>query len=353
VRIIKKRKLYLPTGTEQNGSMAEKSFSFTINQLSELPKYQQLVNSINEGIAKNELQIGDLLPSVNYLCKAYKLSRDTVFKAYSILKEQGVIDSVPNKGYFVAGDLKRVLLVLDTFKAYKEVLYDSFINQLPDNVITDVQFHHYQIDNFKAILNNSKGKYYKYIVMPFDNKAIPDVLSELPEDKLLIIDWDIHSKAGNNFVCQDFGAAFLNAIRGAADLFRKYREIHFVYPKYTYHSIETVNFFKKFCKEYDFLYKIITNPKDFVIEKNTAYISVSDRILGSFLEQCRSRDLEPGVDVGFLSYNETPMKKFIYKGISVVSTDFKQLGSKAAEFVTKDKPMQCYIPTELIIRESL
>ena len=70
----------------------------------------------------------------------------------------------------MARDLKRVLLVLDTFKAYKEVLYDSFINQLPDNVITDVQFHHYQIDNFKAIINNSKGKYYKYIVMPFDNK---------------------------------------------------------------------------------------------------------------------------------------------------------------------------------------
>ena len=333
--------------------MAGKSFSFTINQLSELPKYQQLVNSIHEGIANNDLRIGDLLPSVNHLCSTCKLSRDTVFKAYSILKEQGVIESVPNKGYFVARDLKRVLLVLDTFKAYKEVLYDSFINHLPDNVITDVQFHHYQIDNFKAIINNSKGKYYKYITMPFDNKAIPEVLSALPEDKLLIIDWDIHSKAGNNFVCQDFGEAFLNAIRGAADLFRKYREIHFVYPKYTYHSIETVNYFKKFCKEYDFVYKIITNPKDFVIEKNTAYISVSDRILGSFLEQCRSRDLEPGVDVGFLSYNETPMKKFIYKGISVVSTDFKQLGSKAAEFVTKDKPMQCYIPTELIIRESL
>jgi len=189
--------------------------------------------------------------------------------------------------------------------------------------------------------------------MPFDNKAIPMVLSELPEDKLLIIDWDIHCKPGNNFVCQDFGEAFLKAISRAADLFRKYREIHFVYPKYTYHSIETVNFFKKFCKEYDFLYKIITNPKDFVIEKNIAYISVSDRILGSFLEQCRSRELEPGVDVGFLSYNETPMKKFIYKGISVVSTDFKQLGSKAAEFVTKDKALRCYIPTELIIRESL
>jgi DNA-binding LacI/PurR family transcriptional regulator len=117
--------------------------------------------------------------------------------------------------------------------------------------------------------------------------------------------------------------------------------------------LETITFFKKFCKKNDFECQIITNPKDFNIEKNIAYISVSDRILGNFLEQCREKDFEPGVDVGFLSYNETPMKKFIYKGISVVSTDFKQLGTKAAEFITKEQPMQIYVPTELTIRESL
>jgi len=47
------------------------------------------------------------------------------------------------------------------------------------------------------------------------------------------------------------------------------------------------------------------------------------------------------------------MKKFIYKGISVVSTDFEALGTKAAEFITKDEPMQHYVSTKLIIRESL
>ena len=47
------------------------------------------------------------------------------------------------------------------------------------------------------------------------------------------------------------------------------------------------------------------------------------------------------------------MKKFIYKGITVVSTDFKEMGTKAAEFVTQDKPMQYYVPTTLTIRESL
>jgi hypothetical protein len=47
------------------------------------------------------------------------------------------------------------------------------------------------------------------------------------------------------------------------------------------------------------------------------------------------------------------MKKFIYKGISVISTDFKALGIMAAEFITKGEPIQHFVPTQLILRESL
>ena len=346
--------LYLHTGTEQNNIYYEKSdMTFTINHSSDIPKYQQLVNAVNNEIANNLISNGDILPSVNSICKSNKLSRDTVFKAYSILKENGVIESVPNKGYFVANETKKVLLLLDTFKAYKEVLYHSFINNLPENIITDVQFHHYNIDNFKTILNNSHGKYYKYIIMNFDHKEIPSVLSKIENEKLLLIDWNVHSNANNNYVFQDFGKTFYESLEGAIDLFRKYKEVNFLYPEYTNHPIETVSYFKEFCEKYDFNCTVITNSKDFIIKKNVAYISVSDRILGEFLEQCRSNNFEPGTDVGFLSYNETPMKKFIYKGISVVSTDFKQLGTKAAEFITKNESIQEYIPTKLTIRESL
>jgi DNA-binding transcriptional regulator YhcF (GntR family) len=333
--------------------MLKNNFTLIIIHNSDIPKYQQIVNAIIESIAKNILHTGDALPSVNSICKTNQLSRDTVFKAYSILKEQSVIESVPNKGYYVASDTRKILLVLDTFKAYKEVLYHSFISNLPENFIADVQFHHYNIDNFKTILNNSKGKYYKYVVMNFDNKEVADILSTINTEKLLLIDWNIHSSATSNYVCQDFGVSFYEALKGAIDLFKKYKEINFLYPTFTNHPIETITFFEKFCNEFKFSYKIISNHEDFEVEKNIAYISVSDRVLGVFLEQCRDKEFEPGIDVGFLSYNETPMKKFIYKGISVVSTDFKELGTKAAEFITKEEPMQLYIPTKLIIRESL
>ena len=327
--------------------------SFTINHQSDIPKYQQIVNAINNAIGENILQKGGVLPSVNKICEVNRLSRDTVFKAYNILKENGVIDSVPNKGYYVANETKKVLLLLDTFKAYKEVLYHSFINNLPENIITEVQFHHYNIDNFKTIINNSIGKYYKYIVMNFDDDNIPEIISKISNDKLLLIDWNVHSNSEKNYLFQDFGKSFFRSLEGATGLFGKYKEIHLLYPSFTNHPKETITFFKKYCKAFNFNFKIITDSNEFNIEKNIAYVSVSDRMLGMFLEQCRNKNFEPGVEVGFLSYNETPMKKFIYKGISVISTNFSELGTKAAEFITQEKPMQSYIETQLIIRESL
>ncbi len=333
--------------------MNNKIINFTILSKSDIPKYQQLVNSITNAIAENLLNKGDLLPSVNSICNENKLSKDTVFKAYSILKNQGIIESVPNKGYYVVGETRKILLVLDTFKAYKEVLYHSFINNLPENFIVDVQFHHYHLENFKTIINNSLGKYYKYVVMDFNHNDKTFLSSVIPNDKLLLIDWNVNSNTDNNYVFQDFGKSFYISLISAVESFRKYKEIYFVYPNFTNHPIETVTFFEKYCAAFNFNYEIITNPKEFNIKKNIAYISVSDRILGQFLEQCQEKNLEPGKDVGFLSYNETPMKKFIYKGISVVSTDFKALGLKAAEFITKGETMQQYVTTELILRQSL
>ena len=95
-------------------SEEQDKFVFTINHDSDIPKYQQLVNGINNAIAENILQKGDLLPSVNSICKTNQLSRDTVFKAYTILKDQNSIDSVPYKGYYVSKTKSTFLVSPDT-----------------------------------------------------------------------------------------------------------------------------------------------------------------------------------------------------------------------------------------------
>ncbi|TAJ11084.1 GntR family transcriptional regulator [Marinilabiliaceae bacterium JC017] len=326
---------------------------FSINPNSEIPKFRQIVDSVNDAIAENKLHVGDQLPSVNAICQEYNLSRDTVFKAYSSLKEQGIIESVPNKGYFIAKELRKIFLFLDTFKAYKEVLYGEFIKHLPKNVIADVHFHHYNIEVFRTLISESQNRYSKFIIMPFDHKEVNPIIKSLPPEKTLIIDWNIHSSKGCNVLFQDFGASVTGALEEANHLLKHYNELILVYPEFTFHPYETVEVFEAFCMQHKHAYTILQKSDELEVKAGQMYFSVSDRMLGAILEQCREKKLEPGTDVGILSYNETPMKKFIYKGISVISTDFKLMGQKAAEFASNDIHMNYCVPTKIVFRESL
>lgn len=331
----------------------ESKFHFAVNPQSNLLKFQQLIDSINEAISKNLLQVGDMLPSVNQICKESALSRDTVFKAYAELKNRGVIESVPNRGYFVAKAVTKVFLFLDTFKAYKEVLYGSFLENLPENIAVDLHFHHYNIDDFEKIINESLGKYTKYIIMNFDHERVPQITSQIPSNKLLVIDWDVNTQNGTSTIHQDFGQSLYDALESGIDLIRKYEKFIYLYPSFTYHPKISIDFFEKFCSDNNLNHKTLYDFKKFDLQKGELYLLVSDRTLAKFLDQCHLKNLVPGKDVGVISYNETPMKKYVKDGITVISTDFELMGKKIAEFVSTGEKVNTVIPTKLTIRKSL
>lgn len=299
------------------------------------------------------LREGDALPSVNDLMKESGLSRDTVFKSYSELKRRGIVESIPNRGYFVTRSQQKVFLFLDTFKAYKEVLYNSFKQNLPRNVMVDINFHHYNFDLFESIIRNSIGKFNTYIIMNFNHPDIPAIIREIDPDKLLLIDWQIHSGTNQPKVYQDFGEAVYRCLLSGWHLLQNYSELVCVYPEYTFHPIESVENISRFCDDHDLKFTIIYNIEDLDIQIGKVYLVFEDIDLAAILEQANLKRFKLRKDFGILSYNDTPMKRFISDGISVISTDFKLMGQKAAEFAVSGTKLDFLVPTELIIRDSL
>ncbi len=328
-------------------------FKFTVDNNSNILKFQQLVDAIVDSISQNQLQSGEMLPSVNQIMSESQLSRDTVFKAYAELKKRGIVESVPNRGYFVTKKITKVFLFLDTFKAYKEVLYGSFLKNLPKSIAVDLHFHHYNINVFEKIIYDSAGKYSKYIIMNFDHAKVPEIINKLPNDQLLIIDWKINSNESQSSVYQNFGEPVYACFKQHAENIKKYKEFKLYYPEFTYHPKNTIEFFKKFCSDFGIKHSVIFDSDKFIIEKGSLYFLVSDRTLANFLDQCEEKGFEPGRDVGVISYNETPMKKYVKNGITVISTDFELMGKTAAEFVVTGNPIQFEVPTTLKIRSSL
>uniref|UniRef100_UPI0032176010 GntR family transcriptional regulator n=1 Tax=uncultured Draconibacterium sp. TaxID=1573823 RepID=UPI0032176010 len=328
------------------------SFKFTVDKNSNILKFQQLVDAIMDSISQNELKQGDMLPSVNQIMKECQLSRDTVFKAYAELKKRGAVESVPNRGYFVTKKRTKVFLFLDTFKAYKEVLYHSFLRNLPKNISVDLHFHHYNIGVFEKIITESIGRYSKYIIMNFDHPKVAKIINKIPTEQLLVIDWKVNASEKQSVVYQNFGEAVFNCLNHNIDIIKKYRQFTFFYPPFTYHPKESVDYFRKFCKTNNIKHKVIFDIENFNIKSGELYFLVSDRTLATFLDQCSEKGFEPGHEVGVISYNETPMKKYVKNGITVISTDFELMGKKAAEFIIKGNPIKFEVPTRLKIRSS-
>ncbi len=328
-------------------------FHFQTDPFSNQLKFQQLVDAVIDAVSRNLLTIGDILPSVNQICQESKLSRDTVFKAYAELKDRGIVESVPNKGYFIASAISKVFLFLDTFKAYKEVLYGSFRDNLPENIGVDLNFHHYNIGIFDKVIQESIGKYTRYIVMNFDHPRVPEIISRIPRDRLLIIDWCIHSTPEMSIIYQDFGQTLYNSLKENLGLIRKYKRFIYLYPEFTYHPQESITWFERFGKDHQLNFQVLRQAKKLNVQKDELYLLVSDRTLARFLDQCSEKKLIPGKDVGVISYNETPMKKYVKDGITVISTDFELMGKKAAEFAVNGEPVRLQIPTRMRLRRSL
>lgn len=167
-------------------------------------KVTQLADLISQAISMREFLEGDSLPSINELSRRYGVSRDTVFKAFSDLRERGIIDSTPRKGYFVTGQVTNVLLLLDQYTPFKETLYNSFAKHLPVNYKVDLLFHQYNERLFSTIVRESVGKYNKYVVMNFDNERFSTSLNKISPARLLLLDFGKFEKERYSYVCQDF-----------------------------------------------------------------------------------------------------------------------------------------------------
>ena len=73
----------------------------TIDHGGRLPVYLQLADIIEQRIKSGELRVGRTIPSEQTLMQEYGLSRGSVRKAVSVLRERGLVDTVPHRGTFV------------------------------------------------------------------------------------------------------------------------------------------------------------------------------------------------------------------------------------------------------------
>src|SRR6266705_2354052 len=68
------------------------------------PVYLQLADQIRYAAASGRLRSGEALPSLRPLAEELRINRNTIAKAYAELESQGIIETIPGKGFFLKQD---------------------------------------------------------------------------------------------------------------------------------------------------------------------------------------------------------------------------------------------------------
>ncbi|MCM1577555.1 MAG: GntR family transcriptional regulator [Ruminococcus sp.] len=124
---------------------------FDIDLQSRTPIYEQLYKRVIAMTVRRELNAGDRLPSVRELAKELGVNPNTVSKAFQMLERDGLVNTLPGRGSFIAGENGEAVMRIsrENFsKAVKEAYNSGFSeNDLIDEVKETVKREKEKGDN--------------------------------------------------------------------------------------------------------------------------------------------------------------------------------------------------------------
>lgn len=333
--------------------------SIHINNCSVIPKYVQLANAITKAISSDLLQAGSILPTINELSAQIGIARDTVEKGYKMLKERRVILSKKGLGYFVADNNVydiRIAVFLNKLSHHKKVVYDAFIEELNGTAEIDLFVYNSDINYLQHIIKSQFKSYDYYVVFPHfvdDVDRASNVLSLLPPEKVILLGENV-VELRNSFatIYENYETDIYTALQKSVPAITKYKCLKLIFPEQGDYPKSIIRGFYKFCEDFSFNFSLVEDLEFESSLRSVCYVVLTDDDLVDLLDLTKENGYVLGTDVGVISYNETPLKRHMYDGITTISTDFVLMGKMAAECVKNRKGRKVALPFYANIRAS-
>ena len=327
-----------------------------ITENSGIPKYKQIVGSIEDAIVKRMLKKGDKLPSLNSIKHQHALSRDTVLTAFNELKTRGIVQSIVGKGYYVISEdidvSQKIFLLFDEFNSFKEDLYNSFLAGLGASVQVDIFFHHFNLEVFNKLINDNVGDYSNYVIMPANLKGAETVIKRLPNDKVYILDQMPSELMEYPSIYQNFKKDVYEGLLAGRKQIKNYKKVILLYDK-EHQPLGILEGFNLFCNDYAIQNEVIETLSNRVLSKGELYILLDDKNLIRIIKRTKEQNFKLVKDLGIISYNDTLLKEVVEGGVTTISTDFTLMGERLAKMILNKEFAQVENPNSLIIRKSL
>ena len=320
---------------------------FYINSAISIPVYKQVISQIEQKIISGEYAPGFLLPSMNELSAELEISKETIKKAYTILRDKGVIEPRQGKGFYVCGVENerplRILLLFDKLSSYKQVLFHSFMDKIGDDAEVTIRIHNQNLDVFEFFIDEDVDHFDYYVVTPHfsldasSQKRMLKLLKRFPNRKLILVDRMVDELQGNfGAVYQDFSKDISLALSEGLDKLKTFSKLNVLTMPNSLYSASIRTSIQDFCSQTGLPVEFHTGVKGDMIRKNEVYLllnSQHDTGLLTLSRIAKEQGLVIGEDISVISYNDSPINEIILDGLTAVSTDFRQMGETAADMI--------------------
>lgn len=321
-----------------------------------IPKYKQIVSSIEDAIVDGVLKKGDKLPSLNAIKNQHSLSRDTVLMAFNELKNRGIVHSVVGKGYYVSSENikieQKIFVLFDELNSFKEDLYNSFLQNLEDHIQVDIFFHHFNKDIFNKLIQDNIGNYSSYVIMPANLEGTEAVIQNIPKEKVFILDQMHQGLESYSAIYQNFEKDIFEGLSSGLTKIQKYSKIILLYSE-DKQPKGILKGFQLFCKQHQIEHEIVPSIDKRTPEKGEVYLVLEDKNLIRIIKKIKENNLVLAKDIGIISYNETLLKEVVEDGITTISTDFNLMGARLAQMILNNEQIKIENPSSLILRKSI
>lgn len=313
---------------------------------SKIPVYKQIIQKILDLVNTKKYTKGDYIPSMNELADQLQISKETVKKAYSTLRDRGIIESSHGKGFYITNNGKnkiRILLIFDKISTYKQVLYSSFVSNIGVSSEITIRLHNQDIDLFEYFIDENLDKFDYYLITPHFplvpeiQKRAVKILRRIPNRKLLLLDRLIEGLSGNfGCVYQDFENDIFDGLTQGIEVLKKFKKLNVVMMQGSMYAPLIEKGINKFCIQNQISYEVHKNINKDNIQKQEVFLILNSQLDYELIELVRIARIKGhkiGKDIGIISYNESPINEIVLDGLTVVSTDFKQMGELAAKII--------------------
>ena len=329
------------------------------------PLFRQLIAYIVDNIRHGIFSPDKPIPSLNAMAIQTGLSKETVIKAYAHLCKEGVLNSLPGKGYFVRdGYLSgkpSVFVLMDKFSLHQQDIMTGLLETLNGSADITIRMHYQSISQFEAELSKALDRYDWYVVFPHfsleenSQAKVVKLLNTIPAEKLIIMDRLVDglsemTGASYQSIEQDI-PAMLAPVLG--DI-RKYRCLRYISLSVSLYGDLVAETIRKFCEEHSVSVDILKEVPSVINEKDLFFVSGSrlDRRLSELIRNMSDSGLIIGEEVGLICYNDFPLNEFILGGLTTLSTDFTQMGRTAAKMILSGSLSKVHCPCSLIRRNT-